>query len=141
MYEIRCIVGDKKLRDVLVFLTNNNTLEPPVVIPTGPPLTNGLDKLKKDAAKAPMAKKPQKKSFKHGGKHTKGRGATEIVRDLLTKTGATRIFAREMREAAVAAGYSTNAYSNAIKVLLADNTIRRAKGLFGVYDVVNPTQK
>ena len=148
MYEIRCIVGDKKLREVLVFLNNNNTLEPPVVIPTASSLP-GINAPKTAPVQPPTQKKAppkrRKKPIQQGGQHLKGRGSTQIVRDLLERTRATQISAKEMKRATVAAGYSSNAYSHAIKLLLADKTISPDPRQHGNYyvdssQVLNPTQ-
>lgn len=132
MYEIRCIVGDKRLREVLVFLHNGNTLEHPVVIPVldnGHPEPLNVDVTKPIPALEHKPSKPAKKKRKsplqHGGRHLKGMGATEVVRDLIRKTGRPNILAREMSDATLAVGYSKGAYSHAIKLLLAEKVIRR----------------
>jgi hypothetical protein len=144
MYEIRCIVGDKKLREVLVFLNNNNTLEPPVVIPVGLDRLNG-ESARDTAIKGAMVKptnrpqtyKKQKKSkVSHGGWHKKGTGSVSVIRAFIEKNRTTHISAREMRDATVLAGYSPNAYSHAVKLLLADNTIFPEPGIQGLYKIV-----
>lgn len=135
MYEIRCIVEDKKLRDVLRFLNDNKTLEPAVVIPV-----DDTDTAAAVASAAPAAPKLQKKSkrkkpIQAGSRLLKGKGSTQIIRDLIERTGVERITVAEMREALVAKGYSKNAYSHAIKLLTADRTIRPDNDLVGVYNV------
>lgn len=155
MYEIRCIVGDKKLKEVLVFLHNNNTLEYPVIIPLGndghsqPQNGNATQTVQEPTKpKAPVQKlkkpklsaKQRKSPLQPGGKHLKGQGATAVVRNLIERTGVTHITARDMIQATMATGYSKGAYSHAIKLLLADKTVRRGSEI-GVYVINKPTQK
>lgn len=141
MFEVRCVVGDKKLRDVLLLL-QGNTLEPPVVIPTG----NAEPAATPVVTKAPVpqraaaTKKKRKPPIHQGGSHLKGKGATQVVRELIERTNAIRISAREMKHTTVAQGYSDGAYSHAIKLLVADKTIRAIPGTFGEYEVLRPTQ-
>jgi len=147
MYEVRCLVEDNKLRGVLVFLNNNNTLEPPVVIPTvlnnrdiDAPVVQQPKQPQQSTQKKAPPKPKRKKPIQQGGSHLKGKGSTQVVRDYIKGNGVTEITAGEMRKATVAVGYSTNAYSHAIKLLLADRTIRPAPGKpHGNYVVVKPT--
>lgn len=143
MFEVRCIVGDKKLSDTLRAL-RGHTIEPPVVIPVEEDIADDsakVDGLLKAAATKPQPKfKKRRKPIQMGGKHLKGRGATVIVRDLITSTGATQISSKEMKRATMAQGYSPGAYSHAIKLLVADKTIR-ALNSFGDYEVVKPAVK
>jgi hypothetical protein len=145
MYEVRCIVGDKKLREVLIFLNNNNTLEPPVVIPVGPSSLKGeaaMNTTINEAVvhlKKPKPDKKRRKPVQTGGRHQKGTGSVQVVRAFMAQTGATHISAREMKQATIAAGYSPNAYSHAVKLLIADKTIRPIPGHSGAYTVTTPT--
>lgn len=132
MFEIRCIVGDKKLREVLVFLNSNNTLEPPVVIPVGG--INAAEVVKKVTVQQPKIYKKRRKPIHRGGKHLKGKGSTQVVRDFIERTGVHHITARDMKTATVSAGYSPNAYSHAVKLLLKDGSIKPTKEV-GVYQI------
>lgn len=136
MFEVRCIVGDKKLRDVLVFL-RGNTLEPPVVIPTGETDEGtGIVTPEPKPRQAKVKKRVPRAVGRQGGFHRKGLGAVKVIRDLIDNSGAVRISAREMKQVTVAAGYSPGAYSHALKILVADNTVRPSPDTRGDYDVV-----
>lgn len=141
MFEVRCIVGDKKLSDVLRVL-KGHTLEHPVVIPVdeagmGHNVSQTEQASTQTSNPAKVKYKPRRR--KVGGHHVKGKGAVQVVRDLINRTGAIRISAREMKRATMAAGYSPGAYSHAIKLLVADKTIRAISGTHGDYDVVRHT--
>lgn len=143
MFEVRCIVGDKKLSDVLRAL-KGHTLEHPVVIPVDDKVMSASQLDAADAQPNPK-RGPYKKSkvrkspVQRGGYHLKGEGATRIARDLIERTGVTHITAREIKRATMVAGYSPNAYSHALKILVADKTLRPVKGAVGEYDVIKFT--
>lgn len=129
MFEIRCIVGDKKLRDVLLSLRN---------LTIGAPSVTPVEALGPQEDTAPVASaKPNKKTAKRrtgGGFRVKGTGVIQILRPLIEKSGVEHISAREMKVAAEAAGYRPGAYSHGVKILLEEGSIK-ALG-FGHYQVV-----
>lgn len=136
MFEVRCIVGDKKLSDVLRAL-KGHTIEHPVVIPVSEAGGESNSGTFDYTVPAQAPKKPKKaKTPRRGGYHMKDKGAKQVVLDLISRSGAIRISAREMKRATVAAGYSTGAYSHALKLLVADRTLRAIAGSRGDYDVI-----
>lgn len=135
MFEIRCIVGDKKLSDALRAL-KGHTIEHPVVLPvdaeTAPVAapTNGSDPV-------PKKKYKRRKPLVQGGKHRTGQGTIQIARDLLAKSGVDKISAREIKQAVMAVGYSHGAYSHAIKILLKEKVLKPTESM-GEYIVTHP---
>ena len=134
MYEIRCTVSDAKLASVLKAL-NGLTFGLPsvtVVEDTEAPVAKTAS-ARKNYVRGPY--KPSKRKLKKvGGLRDKGSGAPQIVRDLISKSGALRISAKEMKQATMAQGYSPGGYSHAIKLLTEDGTIKPLG--FGHYEIV-----
>lgn len=134
MYEIRCTVSDAKLASVLRALTGLTFGLPSVIVAED----NEAPVAKPVAARNSRVRAKPKKSLgsvnKLGGLREKGTGAPQIVRDLIASSGASRISAREMRQATVDKGYSPGGYSHAIKLLTKDGTLRPLG--FGHYEIV-----
>jgi len=101
MWEIKCIVGDKKALEVLEFLTGR-TLEPPVINHIGPIVANG-----------------------HGKPTNPAAGSIEMLRKFVP--GKKSVTARQLREHLEANGYSKNGYSYALKKLLDDGILKKTK--------------
>jgi hypothetical protein len=134
MYEIRCTVSDAKLASILKALSGLTFGLPSVTVveDTEAPVAKTAS-ARKNYVRGPY--KPSKRKLKKvGGLRDKGSGAPQIVRDLISKSGALRISAKEMRQATMAQGYSAGGYSHAIKLLTEDGTIRPLG--FGHYEVV-----
>ena len=129
MYEIRCIVGDKKLREVLLAL-RNQTLMAPTVTPVGEDTPFYTEASK---ASRPEKKTKMKTTIKNrGGFRKKGEGVIQVIRPLIEHV--EHISAREMKAAANAAGYRPGAYSHAVKILMDEGAIKPLG--FGHYEVL-----
>lgn len=137
MFEIRCIVGDKKLSDALRAL-KGHTIEHPVVLPVDS-LSPAAAGANGNTEPAPKKKYKRRKPLIAGGSHRAGQGTIQIARDLLTKSGVDKISAREIKQAVMAAGYSHGAYSHAIKILLKEKVLKPTDQL-GEYIVTHPHQ-
>lgn len=133
MYEIRCTVGDKKLREVLVFLRNNRTM--PVVIP----LDGGDDEETVKGERPTVPNKKRRKPLRYGSRQAKGTGAVTIIRDMLDKAVTNKVLAREMRDATMAAGYREGSYSHGMKLLVEEGVIKPLG--FGHYQIMKKTEK
>lgn len=113
MFEIRCIVGDKKLHEVLRLL-NAYTIEPPVVIPAGI---------------IPV----EKSNPNPHNEKTEG-GSVALLRKF--NSGRKTVTAKEMREHCERNGYSKNGYSYALKVLLTEGALKAVKNEYATYEVI-----
>lgn len=108
MFEIKCIVGDKKVTEVLKLL-DGHTLEPPVVIPV-----HGGDEGKPNGKSHGMPKTP-----------APGNSSVDIMRAHLK--GLKIISPKEMREFLMSRGYTANGYSYARQVLMSEGVLKRTK--------------
>ena len=104
MFEIRCIVGDKKLAEALRAL-GGLTLEPPVTLAVG--------------EIQPLAEKKLKI------RPVPGKTAFQIVTELIKKDRLKKITATQLRQYLVKHGYSSNGYSYALKLLLDKKVVRK----------------
>jgi len=100
MFEIRCIVGDKKLAEALRAL-NGLTLEPPVTLAVG-----GTELLP-------------------ANKMNGGKGAIQIATELIKHDKLKQVTASQLRQCLVTNGYSKNGYSYALKMLLEKKVLRK----------------
>lgn len=103
MWEIRCIVSDKKALDVMTLL-DGNTLEPPVMVRVNGPV-NGHG--------------PAPARVKING------GSVGLIRQYVQ--GKKTVNSKQMREHCEANGFSKNGYSYALKKLLNDGELKRTK--------------
>ena len=103
MWEVKCLVGDKKLLEVMRLL-KGMTLEPPVILPVDISKPNGMDKTRNPAP---------------------GQGSTDLLRKFLPGRG--KVTSRELREHCMTNGYSKNGYSYALKRLLGEGSLKRTK--------------
>ncbi len=108
MWEIKCIVGDKKALEV-VKLIQPHTLEPPVMIH----ISDG-------GIKANGHAEPEKKSWT-----TAPGGSVELMRRFVK--GHKTLTARQMREHLEANGYSRNGYSYSLQKLLEEGSLKKTK--------------
>lgn len=114
MYEIRCIVADKRLHEVLKLLYPL-ALEPPVAIPV-------------DLGE-------EEQSVANGHRKV---GSSELVKEFLDKvikSGAKTITARQLRDAMVAGGFPERAYGYQLKLLVEDRRLKKTREA-GIYEVV-----
>ncbi len=118
MWEIRCIVGDKKALEV-VKLIQEHTLEPPVVVH----IADG----KKANGHAPEAPGSPKQWTTVPG------GSVNLMRSFIK--GNKTLTAKQMREHLEANGYSKNGYSYSLQKLLEEGSLKRTK-VRRVYEVV-----
>lgn len=104
MFEVKCIVADKKVVEVLRLL-DGYSLEPPVVLPvrgsTDPQRLNGS---------VPA--------------NTNG-GSIELIRRFIP--GRKTVTSAQMREHCEENGYSKNGYSYALKMLLRQGALKKTK--------------
>ena len=121
MFEIRCIVADKKVVDVL-HLLDGHTLEPPVALPI--------------RGAAPASKQLNGASH-HDMPHSppQGQGSTDLLRKYIAgRKGA--ISTKELRDYLMNKGYSPNGYSYALQQLLKDGSLKKTKE-YAVYEVAH----
>jgi len=117
MFEIKCIVADKKVVEVL-HLLDGHTLEPPVALPIrGAAVANGHH-----------APKTKAKSWT-----TAPGGSVNILQSFVK--GRKKVAVKEMRMHLVEQGYSPNGYSYALQSLTKDGFLKKTKEP-GVYEVV-----
>lgn len=139
MFEVRCIVGDKKLHDVLRAL-KGQTLEHPVVIPvddnqqtTEMAETEVTQQLV--VGKLPQVRTiPQKKKRRKFVPDPNRKPAVAIVSDYIEAQRLSHINAATMRAIVEQEGHSRNSYSHAIKLLTKRGVLKATD--FGEYDVV-----
>lgn len=112
MFEVKCIVGDKKLSEVMRAL-GGLTLEPPVVIAV-------------DGAEILQTKKPRP----NGDMTSFG-----LVTDLIKRDKLKKITAAQLKQYLVTNGYSSNGYSYALKLLLERKIVKKTKEP-SVYEVL-----
>lgn len=104
MFEIRCIVGDKKLSDALKAL-GGLTLEPPVVVAV---MSNG------SGHRTDLQKIPGESS------------ATILLKHIADKKLKT-ITVQQMRSHLESLGYTKNGYSYAMQRLVAEGKLKKTK--------------
>lgn len=114
MFEIRCLVGDKRLVQVLGVL-DGLTLEPPVVVP-----------VKANGTEHPI-------SHVNGGPKEIKPTTTELLREFIQ--GRDTVTAKQMREHITSHGYTKNGYSFALQNLIKDKLVKRGKE-YATYEVV-----
>jgi predicted HTH transcriptional regulator len=120
MFEIKCIIGDKKLVAVLTLL-DGHTLEPPVVTPVNRAQTPKLN------GHAPWPTNGTKAWTTVPG------GSVNLMRSFVK--GHKKLTARQMREHLEANGYSKNGYSYSLQALLKEGVLKKTKEP-RVYEVV-----
>ena len=108
MFEVKCLVSDKKLAEVLNSL-GGLTLQPPVVEPVA--LTNG-------ASKPP------------------GMTAEAALMDYLREKKPKQLSTKEMKAHLLTKGYSNNGYSYALKVMLGKKILKKTK-VPALYEVIH----
>lgn len=114
MFQIKCIVADKRLPEVLRVL-EPFVLDPPAITPLDD-VALGLGKVK-------------------GTSHT---GVGEIVNQFITDrvmAGAKTITATELRDHVVSKGYSERSYSYSLSQAVLAKRLKRTK-LTGTYEVI-----
>lgn len=139
MFEVRCIVGDKKLADALRAL-KGHTIEPPVAIAISedkdpevarPAVAAQVKPQLTPTARVERRKAKRKRNLRSGG-------AIGIARSIISVPGKTRVSAKELKQATMAAGYSHNSYSHAIKLMIEDGIVESTDEK-GVYKIVQQT--
>jgi hypothetical protein len=116
MFEIRCIVSDKKLADVLKAV-NGLTLEPPAVFPGE--VANGHSPPLNDRAT----------------KYAQG-GATGMLQAFIKKTKPKQLSSSQLKKFLMDHGYSDNGYSYALKRFLERGVLKKTKTPY-LYEVRN----
>lgn len=120
MFEIRCIVGDKKVTEIL-HLLDGHTLEPPVCVPVKGMEANG------------HAKEP--KSRPH---MTAPGGSINLLRTFIK--GRKKVTSLELRQHLEERGYSKNGYSYALRTLADEGLLKQIKkepGKTNTYEVLH----
>jgi hypothetical protein len=107
MFEIRCIVHDKKLVEVIDAL-DGITLEPPVI------------KRVADAVNPVQSKHAPKIRMENGG-------SVKALSEWLSETKPKWLRAREIKETLVAKGFSPKSYSHALTVLRKQGVLKKGK--------------
>lgn len=118
MFEVRCLVADKRLADVLRSL-RKLTLEPPVTIAVDEPHANG----------ATPAVVPSKNS------HNGARQTVEEWVEAQVKKGVKQITATQLRNLMIESGFSDRSYSYPLD-LLVKRKVLKATRVSGTYEVV-----
>ncbi len=138
MYEIRCKVSDAKLPNALRALSGLTFGLPTVTVDSEDEVKVATPKVKSYYTRGPY--KPKRRPPVVSGSSTrKGEGAVVILRDLIAKHPSNKFTAREVKEATLAIGYSPGAYSHALKILRAENTIRPLG--FGHYEILKKPEQ
>lgn len=126
MFEIRCIIGDKRVAEVLHALAGL-TLEPPVVIPLPKNAELNHAQTQLNGHHPPKLKLTSQKGQ---------RGDTVvIIRKLIADESLKTVSAMQMRRKLTEHKYSKNAYSYVLGKMIADGELKKTKTT-GVYDVV-----
>ena len=115
MFEIRCIVADKRLHEALKMLAPV-ALEPPVAIPVN---DGGAEE-------------------QNGTGHGRRLGAADLVKEFLDKMikqGAKTVSARQFRDAMVAGGFDDRSYSYQLALLVKSKQLRKTREA-GIYEVI-----
>jgi hypothetical protein len=107
MFEIRCIVHDKKLVEVIDAL-DGITLEPPVI------------KRVADTANPAQPKQLAKIRMENGG-------SVKALSEWLSETKPKWLRAREIKETLVAKGFSPKSYSHALTVLRKQGVLKKGQ--------------
>lgn len=121
MFEIKCIVADKKVVEVIDLL-DGHTLEPPVVLRVrGAMAANGHDTTSKKA--------DTKSSWM-----TAPGGSINIMRAYVKNHETVTV--KQLRSHLVGHGYSSNGYSYALQYLVKEGTLKKTKKP-ATYEVVH----
>lgn len=128
MYEIRCIVSDKKLADFLRAV-RLLTMEKPGIEPMDDDPIYGSPRFEDNAKPVKNKKKgTPRKNKRHS---PPGKGALSVVEDLIQ--GRTTITVKEASAAVQQHGYSSTSYTHPIKLLLARGVLSPvSKGIYNV---------
>lgn len=121
MFEVRCLVADKRLADVLRAL-RKLTLEPPVTIAVDDILANGH-----------MLESPKEDKLKHGKRGAKS-ATIDFVADAI-KSGAKIITATQLRKHMESVGFAPHSYSYPLSTLIKQRVLKPTKDS-GTYEVM-----
>jgi predicted HTH transcriptional regulator len=117
MFEIKCIIGDKKLVEVL-HLLDGHTLEPPVVLPVKGTVVTAI--------------------VRHGNGHASTVApSANSIETLSSFVGPLkRVTAKELREHLESRGFSKNGYSYALKKLVENGALKKSRSEKNTYEVI-----
>jgi hypothetical protein len=133
MFKVQFTVEDKHLASVMRLLQGRPYLGGLEFIPTDEPKTGTSSKLNR--AKKPYKRGPYKRAGHRGVPHLKGQGATQVIREFLATVVGSQTKASDMAKAAAAKGYARGAYSNPLKILVKDGTLKPLG--FGHYEITS----